>query len=356
MYASKICTSCGAANDPSAVYCAHCGRPLPTGAGGIPLAVPSYPSYAPPPRPANFSSILSGMFDTWTKNFWNFFLVYLILGLVTGGIGAALSYGLFGVLATGGFAAVPATTGITRAHLGLLALYLVVTILATVIVTTIVAGAMAEYSVRRFRGEPMELRQALQRGVAKFLSVFGATLIVVLIVVGIIVLPILLLIPLLLAGAVPAVLAGLFVVIVIASVVAIYVGVALALFAPVIMMEDATASGSLTRSWRLTRDHRASLFGALLIMVILAGIVQEIFVLPAALTGIPAVSIVAAALASAIVSPWLTILTGVAYDLFARPYPTVVGSGSAPPSGTPSAPPFGAPPSIPPGAYSPPGR
>ena len=356
MFPSKICASCGAANDPSGAYCSHCGRPL---AGSIvvaPAAPPPYASYPAPSRAANFSSILSGMFGTWTKNFWSFFLVFLILGLVTGGVGMALSYGFFGVVATGGFGAVPGTAGISSANLGLLALYFLVFIVVTVVVTTIVEGAMAEYSVRRFRGEPMEVEHALRRGVAKFLSVFGATLIFVLIVVGIIVLPILLVIPLVLTGAAPGLGAVLLLAVVVAMVVAIYVGLALCLFAPAIMIEDASAVGSLSRSWSLTRGHRASLFGAVLIVVIVSAIIEEVFVVPASLTGIAAASVVAVAVSGAIVSPWLVILTGVAYDLFARPYPAMPPGGASPPPGTPSPGPFGAPPSIPPGAFSPPGQ
>lgn len=319
-----------------------------------PVAPASYPSYPPPPRPASFSSFLSGMFDTWKNNFWDFFLVYLILGLVTGGISAGLSYGLFGVPATGGFVTVPATTGVSTANLGLLLLYVIATIVALVVVTTIVQGAMSEYSVRRFRGEAMTLGQAINRGVAKFLSIFGATLLVVLIVVGIVVVPVLVLVSLASAGAGLASI-GIFILgLLVAIIVVVYVALGLALFAPAIMIENTSAVGGLSRSWSLMRGHRASLFGAIIVASIFAGIIELAFSIPAGLTGIRAVTVVAEALAGAIVTPWFVVLTAVAYDLLAKPYPTMPTGGSPYMPATPTTGPFGESPSIPPGAFQPP--
>src|SRR2546425_4880765 len=41
------------------------------------------------------------MFDVWSKNFLNFFVVFLVLSLVTGTIGAVLSYAVFGTFEPG---------------------------------------------------------------------------------------------------------------------------------------------------------------------------------------------------------------------------------------------------------------
>lgn len=342
--ATRFCTSCGAPNSASSAYCARCGRPLAITPTTGPVAPAPYPAYSPPPRPANFASFIGGMFDTWKNNFGAFFLVFLILGLITGGISAGLSYVFFGILATGGFVTVPATTGVSTGNLGLLFLYLVAGIIILVVVTSIVTGAMAEYSVRRFRGEVMTLRQALNRGVDRFVSIFGASLFVVVIVVGIVVLPILVLLPLAIVGAGHAAVGFLLLAFLVAIIVVIYVALGLALFAPAIMIENVSAFGGLSRSWSLMRGHRASLFGALLIVVILAAVVDSAFTIPAGITGSPAVAVVAGAVAGAIVSPWFVVLTAVAYDLLARPYPPIPSGGLPYLAPNLGAGPFGAPP------------
>src|SRR5216117_1191706 len=75
--ASRACPSCGALNGPANLFCTHCGKPMVAGPtdpspptpypsttppGAIP-PVALYPYFpSPPPRRANVSSILSGMF------------------------------------------------------------------------------------------------------------------------------------------------------------------------------------------------------------------------------------------------------------------------------------------------------
>lgn len=295
------------------------------------------------------------MFQTWRQNFWNFFVVYLILGLATGGIGAALSYAVLGAVATGGIGTLPATTGIPTTNPGLVAIYLILTIVAGVVVTTIVQGAMAEYSVRRFRGETMTLGQAIDRGIAKFVSVLGALLLTVLLVVGIVVLPLLVLLPLALSGGAVGAVVALLLGLVIAIVVVIYVGLGLALFAPAIMMENTSAVGGLSRSWSLMKGHRASLFGAVLIVVILEAVIESVFTIPAGLTGVAAIAIVAAAIAGAIVNPWFVVLTAVAYDLLVKLYPAMPPGGGAYIPGTPAGVPLGNAPPTAPGTFQRPG-
>ena len=290
------------------------------------------------------------MFDTWRRNFWDLFVVYLILGVVTAGIESALSYGIFGVIATGGFSGLPVTAGISRANLGLLALYLILGVVALVVVTTVVQGAMSEYSVRRFRGETMTVRQAINRGVAKFVSVLGALLLLVLIVVGIVVLPLLLLISVATAAGADATLAALLLYLLVAMVVVIYLALGLALFAPAIMMENTSAIGGLSRSWNLMRGHRASLFGAVLILAILDVVIQAVLTIPAGFSGVAAIQIAAGVIAGAIVNSWFVVLAAVVYDLLARPYPAPPGGGPGYLPGTSAEVPFANAPSAPPGA------
>jgi hypothetical protein len=222
-------------------------------------------------------------------------------------------------------------------------------------VSTVVLGAMAEYSVRRFRGEAMNLRQAIERGVAKFASVLGALILVTMILAGAIVLPLLLLLPLVAAGGGPGSVVVFLFGLLIAIVLAIYIVLGLALFAPAIMMENTPAVGSLSRSWNLVKGHRASLFGAVLIVAILEAAVEAAFAVPAGLPGIPVVSLVAGAVAGAITNPWIVVLLAVAYDLLARPHPAAPIGGTAHMPGTPPGVPFGVAPSAPPGTLPPPG-
>src|SRR5688572_12739415 len=129
---SNVCPSCGAVNAPANLFCTNCGKPLqpsmpppafpprdaaappPYPYAGPPAAPPvaypgaypgTYPGpyvYRPPPRQATFSTILSAMFDVWTKNFVNFFLVFLVVALVDGLIGVLIYYATFNTFAYAG--------------------------------------------------------------------------------------------------------------------------------------------------------------------------------------------------------------------------------------------------------------
>src|SRR2546426_12716914 len=64
---------------------------------GAPAPMAAYPYFpSPPPRRATVGSILSGMFDVWTKNFANFFVVFFVLALVNGLIGGLLGLAIYG--------------------------------------------------------------------------------------------------------------------------------------------------------------------------------------------------------------------------------------------------------------------
>src|SRR6266566_1548289 len=147
-----------------------------------------------------------------------------------------------------------------------------------------------------------------------------------------------------------ALICGLAGALVLGGILAIYVSVALSLYAPAIMIEGVGAVDGLKRSWALTKGHRLSLFGASFVVGLLSAVVTGAITFPAGLPGLWLVSLVARALASAIVVPWAVILAAVAYDLILRPFPSM---GTAPP-GMPVTPPAGpappTPPTQPPGA------
>jgi len=226
---------------------------------------------------------------------------------------------------------------------------------------------MTEYAVRRYRGEPMTVEQALRRGLTRFPSILGANILLGLILFGLVTLPLLLILVALLEGlsgatGTIALLCGGLGLFVGLGVVAIYLYVSLVLYAPAIMMENANAVGGLSRSWRMTRGHRWSLFGAILIASILAGVIGTVISVPLAFAssaGDPIVSafvsVLSSALISAFVGSWTVILVAVAYALIVRrptPFfgaapPYLAGPGIAPPPGaaqTASPPPSGPPP------------
>ena len=111
---------------------------------------------------------------------------------------------------------------------------------------------------------------------------------------------------------------GGFVLLAVGGLIALYVGIAMSLYAPAIMMENATATSGLMRSWRLTKRHWWSLFGAMLAAGVLGGFIVLVITTPISLLRSPFATILAAALANGLVGAWSVILASVAYDLLVR--------------------------------------
>ena len=390
MSAPTFCPTCGSSNAPSNNFCLNCGtRLISTGTAALPPSYPpsyppaypsgypappaypmpgppaypgGYPPYAwgPPMRGSRAGDILSGTFEVWSKDVASYFVVYLVLAAVTGVIGGALSLALIGTFGVGAIIpGTPSGTIPTGTSVLNLLLYAVGAIVASAILSSIVLGGMTEFAVRRFRGESMTVQDALRRGIQRFLSIFGAGILLALIVLALIIVPLVLILGVVFAagsgggtfsGAGIALICGLAGALVLGGILAIYVSVALSLYAPAIMIEGVGAVDGLKRSWALTKGHRLSLFGASFVVGLLSAVVTGAITFPAGLPGLWLVSLVASALASAIVAPWAVILAAVAYDLILRPFPSM---GTAPP-GMPVTPPAGpappTPPTQPPGA------
>ncbi|HEX9339758.1 MAG TPA: hypothetical protein VF992_01090 [Thermoplasmata archaeon] len=323
----------------------------------VPPAYPGgYPPYAwgPPMRGSGAGDMLSGTFEVWSKNFVPYFVVYLVLAAISGVIGGALSLAVLNRFGTGtGF--VPGTPSEIPSGTTLLSLLLlaVAGVVASTILSSVVLGGMTEFAVRRFRGESMNVEDAIRRGIQRFLSILGANLLLALIVLALVVVPLILLLGLVVGsfGAVGGptnatltLVCGLLIALVVGGIIALYVSVGMSLYAPVVMMEGVGAVGGLGRSWAITKGHRLSLFGAILAVVLLGAVVATAIAAPAGILRNPAVSLVAAALASAIVAPWGVILAAVAYDLIVRPFPSM---GTAPPAVPVTPPPGPAPPTAP---------
>jgi len=372
--ASNPCPACGFANAPTNTFCVNCGTRLTVAAAppaapppGYPAAAPMpYPGYPPAypypypyaptplPRRATVGNILGSMFDVWSKNFLNFFVVFLVLSLVIGTIRALLSYAVFGTFEPGsGIVPGSPPAGAPNVDVVTSLLYAIAVVVIGAIISSIVVPGMTEYAVRRHRGESMTLQQALRRGLDKFLSILGANILLTLIIFGLVLTPLLLILPAAAAEAsgnpsgALALICGLLIGLIVGGFVAIFVYIACSLYPPAIMMENESAIGGLSRSWAITKGYRLSLFGAILIAIILAAIISAAISFPASVVNQPAVSIVAAAIANGIVGAWLVIVAAVAYDLivrqptslFAAPPPYAPGFGYGPTPGFAPAPP-----------------
>jgi len=268
----------------------------------------------------------------WTKNFLEFFLVYFVVSLLTGTLtllGALLVLGI--PLTSTGFGGFSFTAPPSQVNLAAFVVYLVAALIVSLVIGSIVTGGMTDFAVRRRRGEAVRLSDSLWRGVHRFPSILGANLLVTLIIFALVFLPFVLLLAGVLAGiASPlnaiALFCGALILLPVVGFFAIYLWVSLSLYAPAIMVEGATALDSLGRSWHLTKGHRWSIFGAALVIGLLAAVVSIAISTPLAFLHNPAVSVLASALVAGIYGSWFVILAAVAYELIVReprffPYP-----------------------------------
>lgn len=302
------------------------GAPPPPPPGAYPYG---YPATYALPRRANASGLLSGTFDVWVKNFGSFFLVYLVLALVTGGLSLAGSYFLLGIpyVSGGTFSFTVPSTASLVAYVA----YEVFIAIVSWVFTSMVLGGVVDLSVRSYRGENVRLMDSLSRGLQRVLSIMGANLLVTLITAGVIILWAVVLvlgaISLVATGATAggvAAVCGALVALPFVLVFVLYLVIALSLYAPAVMMEGAHAADSLGRSWYLTRGHKWSILGAGLVLGILLVILTAIIDGVGVVTGNAVIQLVTAALGTAITGAWFAILTAVAYELITKqPQPTV---------------------------------
>ena len=289
------------------------------------------------PRKADAGAMISGTFDTWVKNFAPYFLVYLVLALVLGGLSLAGSYLILGVpyISSGTFAFTSPSTSDVVAYVA----YELLVALVTWILTSMVLGGVVDFSVRRYRGENVRIMDSLSKGMQRVLSIMGANLLVTLITAGVVILwAVALLLGALslvatgtTAGGIAAV-CGALVAMPFVLFFVLYVNLALALYAPAIMLEGQYAVDSLGRSWNLMRGHKLSLFGAGIVIGIVLVLIDAALGAVGGIGGNDIVLLVADAIGAAITGAWFAILTSVAYDLITKlPQPSVWPPTYAPP-------------------------
>ncbi len=303
-----------------------------------PPTVPPYGAYAPPVR-ADFSTIFSGTFRVWTENFPPLFAVYLVLGLLVGGLSVAAAFAIYGVpYVAGGFLGVGGTTPSLSDAAAYVA-YQVAIVLIAWVVGSAVLGGVTDFAIRRHRGEAVPIMASMSRGFSRVLSIMGANLLVTVITSGVVLLwGVLLAVGALalVAGGVSAgglaLVCGGLVALPFVFVLVIYLWLALSLYAPTIMIEGKHAVDSLGRSWALTRGHKWSLLGAVLVVGILVVVVDGVIVFMGSIGGNWAVEVVATAIGAAVTASWIPILVAVAYDLIVRsPQPSMWPPAMMPP-------------------------
>ncbi len=357
MSIAAACPRCGFANVQGQRFCPNCGNSLilvgaPPGApspppsypyGGPPPGYPP-PYYAPPPtKRATAGTMIGDTFRVFGKDF----LLYVGIFLVYAAISVGITLGLTALLLRAASSTVT-LTGFNLTALGTTVLleFIGLTIGVTIInavLQAVVVGTVIYFAVQRYRGAAVTWRQALDQGIKRFLSILGAGIVIDLVIVGLIVIPL----GVLIAGAFTLNLGligiGLLLFVVF-GILVLYLVLAWSLYAPVIIVEGQTAVRSLSRSWELTRGHRLSIFGAGLVVAIVAGLVSAALSIPFGLTGNPFVASIGTVLGTAITGSWILILTAVAYHLittepkFGAWYPPYAPSSPPAPSAPPAPP------------------
>jgi len=356
---ASFCTRCGYANVQGNMFCPNCGNSLaiaPPGAGapaptgmipppaapaGPPTAYPygapppGYPPpyYAPPVKRATVSAMIGDTFSVFGKDPLIYVGLFLLYAAVITGLTFLLTFLAFGSPSPTVELQVTATMQVLMdLLLRYILLALIVSLLGAVI-QSIVVATVTYFAVQRQRGTPVPVRQAFNESLPRVISVLIAALLMGLLFAAFVTVPFGLFIAGALTGNLGLVGIGVLLLLV-AVVVLIYVYVALSLYAPAIVMEGRGAVDGLRRSWGLTRGRRLTLFGAILVLAILAALITLVISTPFGLAGNTYVAGVGTILATAVTGSWSIIWAAVAYHLILsepRPSPW-------PPTYTPASP------------------
>jgi hypothetical protein len=304
------------------------------------------------------ADIAGGALRTFGRNAIELFVPYFLVGLATGGIVAAarwfFPFGVpYGSAATTFFRI---TYRIPLEQLVVFFLLELVILLSANVLQALLVGGVAYFGVRRFRGEEVAFGDALRAGLHRFPQIVVASLVVGLATIALYLVPILIF----LSGAAtqnPLLALIGFAALVIDVPIAFFLGAGLALYAPIIMLENPDPIASLRRSWALTRGRRGAIFGAQFLVGFLAVVLAVPILSPAAFLGDPVASVAAEALLTGIVGSWSILIAAAAYDLIVRPRvmynaPPFAWPGYGPPASAawgPPSPPRAPPSSPPPG-------
>jgi len=333
-------------------FCVWCGTQSPAGVPPVPTAPtgpPPVPYTLPPAaytaQRADFSRIFTTTFSVWSKDPLAYFGVYVVLTLVTSALSALAALLLLGApYVPAGYGGLGSTSSMASFTLFPFLARIVVIAVIGLIVGSVVIGGVTDFAVRRHRGESLRVMESLRRGVARFPSILGANLAVTGITVGLVFAPLAIMLAAVysLAGTPPGsippgsallTICGSLLLLPILGLVALYLALSLMLNAPAIMMEGLGAVDGLRASWRLTRGHKWSLLGVLIVLGLIIGAVGLAEALILVAYPSPFVEIPVAALVSGISSSWSVVMAAVAYDLILRE----IGTFAIPPPYVPPA-------------------
>jgi hypothetical protein len=192
---------------------------------------------------------------------------------------------------------------------------LLLAILAFIILSIIVEGALTYFAAERYRGQRVSLAAALGRTLSKLLSLLGASILLGLTLAAVLIPAIFATIALSLVGAGPLgalILLG-------AIVVLVYIWVAFSLFTPAILVEGKGSVEGLGRSWELTKGRRLPLFGVYLVLTIMAWVVSLALITPAIVSKNPLVLVISQTMAYGVTGSWALIAAAVAHQLLSGP-------------------------------------
>lgn len=331
---AAFCPQCGRPNTDGKGFCPQCGWNLSWDRvnlppGTAPTAGPPAPppQGAPPPwvyfpptaatvpvRHADAVSIFSETFRAWGRDVFAYLGLYVLAGLLTASVNVAAFWFLLGVPwpTTEALANLPASLGPN--FVMIYALLLIAGALVGAVVTAWFTAVVTYFAVTKRRGHPVPWSEAVRTGTRRFPSVLGGTLLLnglLGIFTGLDSAVSLSSLQNPFSSAILAAECGVFLILGLW----LFLWISLLLYAPAAVMEGVGALESLRRSWTLTRGRRLSLFGALLLLGLVALVVEVPAVFVPALLGNPVASFAGAVVTTTIIGAWEVLIAAVAYEL-----------------------------------------
>jgi len=221
-----------------------------------------------------------------------------------------------------------------------LLLVLLVFAFLSLVVSTLIQGAVSHYAVLRHRGAVISFAFSFRRAGTRFVTLLGGILLYTGVLFGVLAIAF---VPLFggLATLNPALLGLGILALIPAAIFALYVALALSLVVPSIVMEDAGVLASFRRSWQMTKGHKGPIFGAFFVLGLISGAITVAVAFPLGAVAGPIVSFLVQLLVSGALASWTVIASAVAYDLIAREprYAPTWGWRNPPIAAPPAAPP-----------------
>jgi len=263
-----------------------------------------------------FAEVLKLTFTYWARKLPYFMLPYLLISLISTLI-------IFGTLAAVGFdlgflLGVSYATDIPsppiewetqwQTILPTMFAGIATAILISVFFGLIIQGMLVKYAADLHQGvEEPSLKDSFSHALSRFLSLLGATILIILIILGIVAVGIGIMLAIILTSAgtgnILLIIAGALLGALIMAVLIIIITTYFRVITQSIMLEDSGAVESLKRSWHLVKGRWWLTFLLGIVIAIITGIIGAIGGAIASLTDILIVSMVISTIINAIISP-----------------------------------------------------